>query len=163
MPEARKIRVLFVCMGNICRSPTAEAVFRHAVARAGLSELIECDSAGTHDYHVGAPPDQRAQRAALSRGYDMRDLRGRQVGRHDFEQFDHVVAMDHRNLALLQSRCPSAYLHKLELFCNFHAEYSGRDVPDPYYGGPQGFEQVLDTLEAVCASLVARVRTLSRQ
>ena len=158
MPEAKKIRVLFVCMGNICRSPTAEVVFRHAVARAGLEALIECDSAGTHDYHVGAPPDRRAQSAARRRGYEMCDLRGRQVGAHDFEQFDHVVAMDHRNFALLKTLCPPAYRHKLELFCNFHPEYAGREVPDPYYGGPEGFEQVLDTLEAVSQSLITRIR-----
>src|SRR3990170_5020709 len=95
------LRVLFICMGNICRSPTAETVFRHSVQQAGLEHLIECDSAGTHDYHIGEPPDVRAQRAASRRGYDMSGLRGRQVGRKDFERFDYVLAMDGHNLALL--------------------------------------------------------------
>ena len=106
MQVKNTIRVLFVCMGNICRSPTAEAVFRYAVSQAGLQDAIECDSAGTHDYHIGEPPDRRAQQAALGRGYDMSNLRGRQVGKKDFEQFDYVVAMDKHNLALLADQCP---------------------------------------------------------
>ena len=156
--RASSVHVLFVCMGNICRSPTAEAVFRHAVANAELAHLIECDSAGTHGYHIGEPPDRRAQQAALRRGYDMSNLRGRKVGRKDFERFDHVVAMDRHNLALLEEMCPSQYAHKLALYCDFHAEFAGCEVPDPYYGGPQGFEQVLDMIEVVSASLIARLR-----
>jgi protein-tyrosine phosphatase len=162
MREANKIRVLFVCMGNICRSPTAEAVFRHAVVEAGLNGMIECDSAGTHGYHIGAAPDQRAQQAALKRGYDMSGLRGRKVGRKDFEQFDHVVAMDRDNLSLLAELCPAQHAHKLALFCDFHGNYAGREVPDPYYGGAQGFEQVLDLTEAVSVSLIARLRQTPR-
>ena len=158
MATEKKIGVLFVCMGNICRSPTAEAVFRHAVRQAGLQPVIECDSAGTHGYHIGEPPDKRAQQAALGRGYDMSNLRGRKVSRKDFEKFDHVVAMDRHNLALLEDLCPTLHAHKLALYCDFHAEYAGREVPDPYYGGPQGFEQVLDMIEAVSESLVARLR-----
>jgi protein-tyrosine phosphatase len=158
MGEENKIRVLFVCMGNICRSPTAEAVFRHAVIEARLNEAIECDSAGTHGYHIGDPPDRRSQQAALRRGYDMSELRGRKVGRNDFEQFDHVVAMDRKNLSLLEELCPAKYAHKLALFCDFHEKYAGREVPDPYYGGPQGFEEVLDMIEAVSISIVARLR-----
>jgi protein-tyrosine phosphatase len=163
MPEVRKTRVLFVCMGNICRSPTAEAVFRHAVAEAGLKDLIECDSAGTHGYHIGEPPDRRAQQAALRRGYDMSNLRGRKVGRQDFEQFDHVVAMDRHNLSLLEALSPAQHAHKLALYCDFHAEYAGREVPDPYYGGADGFEQVLDLIEAVSESLIARLRQPARE
>jgi low molecular weight protein-tyrosine phosphatase len=109
-------RVLFVCMGNICRSPTAEAVFRHAAQQAGLEGAIDCDSAGTHDYHIGEPPDQRAQQAASLRGYDMSHLRGRQVSRQDFEQFDYVLAMDRHNLALLERQCPPQHAHKLSLY-----------------------------------------------
>jgi protein-tyrosine phosphatase len=158
MAIEKKTGVLFVCMGNICRSPTAEAVFRHAVKEAGLGPLIECDSAGTHGYHIGEPPDRRAQQAAMRRGYDMSNLRGRKIGRKDFERFDHVVAMDRHNLAILENLCPALHSHKLALYCDFHAEYAGREVPDPYYGGPQGFEQVLDMIEAVSASFVVRLR-----
>jgi protein-tyrosine phosphatase len=163
MSAEKKIRVLFVCMGNICRSPTAEAVFRRTVAYAGLEDRIECDSAGTHGYHIGEPPDQRAQQAAMPRGYDMGNLRGRKVGTKDFEQFDHIVAMDRHNLALLEDMCPKQHANKLALYCDFHAEYAGREVPDPYYGGPQGFEQVLDMIEAVSDSLVARLRKSSHR
>ena len=158
MTHAKTIRVLFVCMGNICRSPTAEAVFRQAVADAGLAHRIECDSAGTHDYHIGEPPDQRAQFAAGRRGYDMSNLRGRQVTRQDFDNFDHLVAMDRRNLALLDSLCPPAHKNKLALFCDFHDEHAGSEVPDPYYGGESGFEQVLDLIESVSARLLTRLR-----
>ncbi len=158
MSAEKKIGVLFVCMGNICRSPTAEAAFRHAVKQAGLEQVIECDSAGTHGYHIGEPPDQRAQKTALRRGYDMSNLRGRMVGRQDFERFDHVIAMDRHNLALLENLCPKQHAHKLALYGDFDAEYAGREVPDPYYGGPQGFEQVLDMIEAVSRSLIARLR-----
>lgn len=162
MQEKNTVRVLFVCMGNICRSPTAEAVFRHAVSQAGLKNTIECDSAGTHDYHVGEPPDRRAQQAALGRGYDMSNLRARQVGKKDFEQFDYVVAMDRHNLTLLKDQCPKQHAHKLALFCDFNDNYAGREVPDPYYGGPHGFEQVLDMIEAVSDSLIARLRQTPR-
>src|SRR3954467_5787751 len=122
------IRVLFVCMGNICRSPTAEAVFRHAVHDAGLKDTIECDSAGTHDYHVGEPPDRRAQLAAGGRGYDLSNLRGRKVGTKDFEYFDCVGAMDRRNFALLQARCPPQHAGKLALYGDFHENYAGCEV-----------------------------------
>jgi len=125
-------------MGNICRSPTAEAVFKRAVVKSGLKDVIDCDSAGTHGYHVGEPPDQRAQQAALRRGYDMSNLRARQVVRRDFELFDYVVAMDKHNLALLEDICPKQHADKLALYCDFHAEYAGREVPDPYYGGGRG-------------------------
>jgi protein-tyrosine phosphatase len=163
MPQEQKVRVLFVCMGNICRSPTAEAVFRRAVDQAGLKELIECDSAGTHGYHIGEPPDHRTQQAASQRGYDMSNLRGRKVGNQDFARFDYVLAMDRRNLALLNELCPAEHADKLGLFCDFHENYAGREVPDPYYGGPRGFEQVLDMIEAVSASLVVQLRQARRK
>jgi protein-tyrosine phosphatase len=155
-------RVLFVCMGNICRSPTAEAVFRHAVKQAGLEGTVECDSAGTHDYHIGDPPDPRSQQAAARRGYALSDLRGRQVGANDFEKFDFVLAMDRHNLALLKRQCPPEHAHKLSLYCDFHERYAGQDVPDPYYGGAKGFEQVLDMTEQIGASLLGHLRQSSR-
>src|SRR3978361_249198 len=123
------IRVVLWCMGNICRSPTAEAVFRRAVHDAGLKGTIECDSAGTHDYHIGEPPDRRAQLAAGRRGYDMSNLRGRKVGKKDFEYFDYVVAMDRRNLALLKALCPPQHAGKLMLYCDFHENYAGCEGP----------------------------------
>ena len=162
LTKTKPIRVLFVCMGNICRSPTAEAVFRRTVDKAGLGDTIECDSAGTHDYHIGEPPDQRAQLAASRRGYDMSNLRGRKVGPKDFESFDYVVAMDRRNYSLLENLCPPEYAGKLKLYCDFDDNFAGCEVPDPYYGGAQGFEQVLDLIEAVSTSLVARLRESSR-
>ena len=149
-----RFRVLFVCMGNLCRSPTAEAVFRHAVEEAGLGHAIECDSAGTHDYHVGDPPDERAQFAAARRGYDMSQLRGRQVEVRDFDRFDRVLAMDRHNLELLRRSCPAQHAHKLALFGDAHAQFAGQEVPDPYYGGVSGFERVLDIVEEVSASLL---------
>ena len=159
MPHDQKIRVLFVCMGNICRSPTAEAVFRRAVAEAGLGDLIECDSAGTHGYHIDEPPDRRAQQAAIKRGYDMCNLRGRKISARDFSEFDHILAMDRQNLALLGRECPRAYAHKLALFCDFQEDCTGREVPDPYYyGGTQGFEQVLDLIETASRGLIAHLR-----
>jgi protein-tyrosine phosphatase len=145
-------------MGNICRSPTAEAVFRRTIDEAGMKTLIECDSAGTHGYHVGEPPDRRAQSAASRRGYDMSKLRSRKVGSDDFEHFDYVVAMDRRNLALLGQRCPAEHAGKLRLFCDFHEQYAGCEVPDPYYGESTAFEKVLDLIEAVNVRLIARLR-----
>ncbi len=152
------IRVLFVCMGNICRSPTAEAVFKHQVAQAGLAELIASDSAGTHDYHVGEPPDPRAQLAAGSRGYDLSALRGRQVGPRDFADFDYLLAMDETNLHALERLCPSQYAHKVKRFMEFGFDARAREVPDPYSGGPEGFEQVLDMVEQAAQGLLLYLR-----
>lgn len=152
------VRVLFVCTGNICRSPTAQAVFRHAVAREGLAAHVECDSAGTHDYHVGEPPDPRAQDAAARRGYDMSDLRGRQVSREDFAVFDYVLAMDEYNLELLGRLCPREHLRKLRLLMEFATRHQVREVPDPYYGGATGFERVLDMVEDAARGLLEELR-----
>jgi protein-tyrosine phosphatase len=154
----RKSSVLFVCMGNICRSPTAEAVFRHVVTQSGLTALISCDSAGTHDYHIGEPPDQRTCQAALRRGYDMSALRARQVCVEDFTRFDRVLAMDRRNLDALVRMCPQAARKRLQLYSDLHENYAGQDVPDPYYGGSSGFERVLDMVEAISARLLERLR-----
>lgn len=138
------VRVLFVCMGNICRSPTAEGVFRQLLHEHGIADRIGVDSAGTHAYHVGDPPDPRAQAAARLRGIELGGQRARQVAVEDFTTFDHILAMDRDNLALLEARCPDAQRHKLGLLLDYAPEAGRRDVPDPYYGGGQGFEQVLD-------------------
>jgi protein-tyrosine phosphatase len=153
-----EVKVLFVCMGNICRSPTAEAVFRARVEEAGLADRIRIDSAGTHDYHIGEPPDARTQRAALGRGYDMSALRGRQVERADFGRFDYVLAMDHANLAILERLRPQGTEAHLGLFLEFAERHPEREVPDPYYGGAQGFEHVLDLVEDASAGLLRHIR-----
>jgi protein-tyrosine phosphatase len=155
---AKRFSVLMVCMGNICRSPTAEGVFRHLVAQAGLQDRIHIDSAGTHDYHVGSPPDDRSRHHASRRGYDLSDLRARQVQPLDFARFDLILAMDRENLALLQEDCPPEHQHKLRLLMAFAPEGLGDVVADPYYGGMQGFETVLDHVEAACAGLLQHIR-----
>jgi len=154
----KKISVLFVCMGNICRSPTAEAVFRHFVENAGMSEHILIDSAGTHDYHVGDSPDSRAQRSAQQRGYDMSGLRGRQVGEGDFNRFDYVLAMDMANLQILRSIAPPGADKKTRLFLEYARHHGEREVPDPYYGGSDGFERVLDMVEDAAQGLLEEIR-----
>lgn len=151
----KNISVLFVCMGNICRSPTAEGVLRAKVEAAGLRERVRLDSAGTHDYHVGKSPDRRAQEAALSRGYDLSPLRARQVNARDFVEFDLVLAMDRDNHASLLHMCPESERHKLRLFLSFSNRYAGQEVPDPYYGGSQGFDLVLDMVEDAAEGLIA--------
>lgn len=152
-----KIKVLFVCMGNICRSPTAEGVFRRQVSEAGQADLVVIDSAGTHNYHIGSPPDNRAQQAALQRGYDLSGLRGRQVGARDFYEFDYILPMDRENLANLSQICPPQEQHKLRLFMEFSRGYSEREVPDPYYGGNQGFENVLNMVEDAGLGLLEEI------
>jgi len=152
-----KIKVLFVCMGNICRSPTAEGVFRRLVQNAGLEHKLLIDSAGTHAYHIGAVPDNRASAAAEKRGYDLSRLRGRQVAVRDFLDFDYILAMDRKNLANLQSICPPEHVCKVSLFLEFSANYNEREVPDPYYGGPQGFEHVLDLVEDAARGLLQKL------
>lgn len=153
-----KVSVVFVCMGNICRSPTAEAVFRHYVENAGLAEHILIDSAGTHDYHIGEPPDLRAQRTAQQRGYDMSSLRGRQVEAGDFHRFDYVLAMDRANLAILQRMAPRAGDTQAKLFLEYARHHAEREVPDPYYGGADGFERVLDMVEDAAEGLLQEIR-----
>lgn len=156
------VKVLFVCMGNICRSPTAEGVFRQVVEQAGLRGQIEIDSAGTHDYHVDEEPDRRAQAAARRRGVDLSRLRGRQATSLDFEHFDYVLAMDRENLAHLQSICPHGREPKLRLFLEFAPQRPEREVPDPYFGGEGGFERVLDMVEEASHGLLAHLRTQHR-
>ena len=150
-------RILFFCMGNICRSPTAEGVMRAKLAAAGLD--VEVDSAGTHGYHVGAPPDERSQEHALKRGYDLGSLRARKLIAEDFTRFDLVLAMDEDNLANAQALCPSAQRHRLKLLLDYAPQAGKRHVPDPYYGGAAGFDEVLDLVEQACDGLVASLRT----
>lgn len=153
------IKILFVCMGNICRSPTAEGVFTLMVKQAGLSDRIDIDSAGTHDYNIGKPPDSRSQMAALKRGIDLSGLRARQVTVADLIEFDYILAMDSYNYKVLQSLCPIEQKHKLHLFLDFAPELQTRIVPDPYEGeGNSGFEHVLDLIEAASRGLLAEIR-----
>jgi protein-tyrosine phosphatase len=152
-----KTSVLFVCMGNICRSPTAEGVFRHHVAEAGLDHLIEIDSAGTHAYHVGEPPDRRAQEAATRRGFSLVDIRARRVAAVDFERFHHIIAMDEDNLVILQEQADPAQRDKIRLFLEFGSGPE-TEVPDPYYGGAKGFERVLDLVEDASRGLLELLR-----
>jgi len=146
-------RILFVCTGNICRSPTAEGVMRKLAADMDLPVHVE--SAGTHDYHVGDPPDTRAQRHAKGRGYDLSEQRARQVRRRDFEEFDLILAMDRGHLEILLENCPPQHQAKVRMLID------GHDVPDPYYGGAEGFEQVLDMVEAACLGLLSEVKATS--
>lgn len=152
------VNVLFVCLGNICRSPAAEAIVRAMAAEAGLAERISADSAGTHDYQVGRPPDLRAQAAARRRGIDLSGLRARQVGSGDFFTFDLILAMDRNNLRDLTAVCPASQRHRLGLFLD-HAPAAGRrDVPDPYYGDADGFEEMFDLIILGAQALVAELR-----
>lgn len=152
-----ELRLLFVCMGNICRSPTAEGVFRRLVEERAPQLLVEIDSAGTHDYHVGEPPDDRSIAAAARRGIDLRSLRARQVNDDDFERFDLIIAMDRLNHATLIDRAPEEFHARIRLFMEFAGNSAIEDVPDPYYGGPPGFEQVLDLAEEAAAGLLDEV------
>lgn len=154
------LKVLFVCMGNICRSPTAHGVFRHLVTQQQLTQQIYIDSAGTHAYHVGSPPDQRAQEAARMRGIILEDLRARQVQAKDFIEFDYILAMDEENYQNLQRACPPEQRHKIHYMTRFidDDEQAPKEVPDPYYGGAQGFEYVLDLVESAAQGLLAELR-----
>lgn len=150
-------RVLFVCLGNICRSPTAEGIFQHKVDAAGLSEKIHVDSAGTSGWHIGASPDERSAKAALTRGYDLSSLRGRQVLAEDFRAFDYVLAMDNSNLAHLKALAPADYSGVLKLLLSFGSQSNYSEVPDPYYGSGGGFELVLDLVEDACDGLLRHI------
>jgi protein-tyrosine phosphatase len=155
------MRILFVCMGNICRSPSAEGVFRQLVASRAPQLSIEIDSAGTHDYHIGAPPDRRAVEAARRRGIDLTGLRARRVEPGDFERFDLIIAMDEDNLRELHDVAPAHARHRIRLMMEYAPNAASRAVPDPYYGGAHGFEAVLDLLEEAAEGLLAEV--LSRR
>jgi protein-tyrosine phosphatase len=154
----KKVSVCFVCLGNICRSPTAEAVMRHLVGEAGLAERVDVDSAGTGNWHIGEAPDERAQRAGGQRGYDLAPLRARQIAAEDFHRFDLIVAMDDANVTALQGICPPSESDKIRLLMEFAPQAESRVVTDPYFGGEAGFEAVLDQCESACAGLLAALR-----
>ncbi|MCW8936107.1 MAG: low molecular weight phosphotyrosine protein phosphatase [Gammaproteobacteria bacterium] len=151
------VNVLFVCMGNICRSPTAEGYFRHIVEEAGLTDKIKIDSAGTHAYHIGSAPDHRAQAAAINRGIDLSSLRGRKVQSSDFKNFDYVLGMDNSNHSDLQE-VAGGNAENLFMFLEFAKNFSETEVPDPYYGGDQGFEHVLDLIEDASIGLLNDIK-----
>lgn len=152
------IKILFVCMGNICRSPTAQGVFESLAAAEGLAHAVAADSAGTTDYHRGCPPDGRAAGAAAKRGVDLSGYRARQVSAEDFHDFHLVVAMDRDNFRVLERIAPPGLESRLHLFLEFAPEFGIDDVPDPYYGGAGGFERVLDMIEAGSLGLLAHLR-----
>ena len=154
----KPVKVLFVCMGNICRSPTAHGVFRHLVQEAGLSHLVEIDSAGTHAYHIGEAPDKRSAATAKRRGVDLSDLRARQVDLGDLYQFDYVLSMDRDNHSRLMAMAVPEVKEKIRLFLDFAPSLKTREVPDPYYGGNDGFEHVYDLVQAASEGLLADIR-----
>ena len=151
-------KVLFVCTGNICRSPTAEGVFRHLANAAGLGNDAKIASAGTHSYHVGNPPDPRTVRAAANRGIDLSNQRARRVRREDFHKFDLILAMDRSHLEHLRALRPKDSLAEVRLFLDYHPSEILKDVPDPYYGGDNGFEDVLDMIEQTITQLIKILR-----
>ena len=153
------VKVLFVCMGNICRSPMAEGAFQRMLEDCGLAEKIAVDSAGTHSYHIGAPPDMRGQATALRRGADLHRLRARQVTEADVAEFDYVLAMDQDNYNHLLALCQDPELRpRIQLFLDYAPELPEREVPDPYYGGSGGFERVMDLVEAAAQGLLVHIR-----
>ena len=158
MNNKSKVSVLFVCMGNICRSPTAEGVFRHMVEQEGHSDWIITDSAGTHAYHIGEQPDRRAQQTARTRGIELSDLRARKAIAKDFNEFDYLLAMDNDNYQILAELSPHGYEDRLKLFLDYSNEFSETEVPDPYYGGEQGFEHVFDLVESASRGLLDDIK-----
>ncbi len=154
------VRVLFVCMGNICRSPSAQGVFEHMVHNAGLQQQIKIDSAGTHAYHIGEAPDPRSQAVASKRGIDLSQQKGRRVDAQDFQQYDYILAMDEDNLAELLHACPSAQQNKVALFLSYADPKKTQEtsVPDPYYGGDQGFEKVFDLIDLAAQGLLSHIQ-----
>lgn len=159
MDSDKTVSVLFVCMGNICRSPTAEGMFRKVAEEAGLTGSIHIESAGTHGYHVGSSPDRRAQLAAGRRGIALSGLRARRVSDEDFAAFDLILAMDRENLGELRRRAPAEHRHKVQLFLEYAEVSEPDEVPDPYYGGETGFELVLDLVEQASLRLLERIRS----
>ena len=157
MNRGATTRVLFVCLGNICRSPTAHAVFESLLERRGLSSVVEVDSCGTGDWHVGHPPDRRATVEARKRGYDLTPLRARQVEPADFQRYHYILAMDRMNLADLRDLCPDDFDGHLGLFLSFARQGDTDEVPDPYYGGEEGFTRVLDLIEQASEGLLGEI------
>ncbi len=155
----KPVSVLFICLGNICRSPTAEAVFTKLVDEAGFGEAIRIDSAGTAGFHVGARPDDRARETARSRGIAMDHLRARQFIPEDAEAFDYLLTMDRSNYEQVMAQCPPAMQERVHMFLDFAPEVAETEVPDPYYGGPEGFENVFDMVEAASRGLLDDIRS----
>ena len=156
-----QISVLFVCLGNICRSPTAHAVFRQLVDDENLNQFIKIDSAGTGDWHIGCPPDRRSSEAAMERGYDLSDLRARLVNREDFYLFDHILVMDRKNFRDVTALAPNDLKAKISLFLNYSLiakESCLTEVPDPYYGGDDGFDKVLSMIEDGSRGLLSSLK-----
>ena len=147
MSNKNQVKVLFVCMGNICRSPSAEGVFNKLIKEQQVHKSFSIDSAGTHAYHIGDSPDLRSQKAAKERKVDLSKLRARKVIMGDFEDFDYLLAMDGDNHAIMMEACPEEHQHKIKLFLEYAPHLETNEVPDPYYGGTYGFEQVLDLIE----------------
>ncbi|MCU7799384.1 MAG: low molecular weight phosphotyrosine protein phosphatase [gamma proteobacterium symbiont of Lucinoma myriamae] len=154
----KKVKVLFVCMGNICRSPTAHGVFEHLVNAEFLAEQLEIDSAGTHAYHVGSKPDRRAQETAAGKGIDLTYIKARQVCDADYEYYDYILAMDNDNYSLLAQDCPEQYQNKISLFLNFAPNHPLQEVPDPYYGGIKGFENVFEMVDIASKGLLDDIK-----
>jgi protein-tyrosine phosphatase len=152
------VSVLFVCMGNICRSPTAQGVFERLVEREGLEGEVHTDSAGTGSWHVGSPPDERAQESSRRRGIDLSRQRARQFEPKDFDRFDYIVVMDRENYRDVLSHASPENERKVRLFMDYAPEAGVSEVPDPYYGGPDGFERVLDLIEDAAEGLLAGIR-----
>ncbi|OCK07186.1 protein-tyrosine phosphatase [Thalassospira sp. 11-3] len=152
------IKVLFVCTGNICRSPTADGIFKTMVSKAGMDDAIKVDSCGLSGYHAGEQADPRSREMAASRGYDLSLIRSRKITSSDYSEFDYILAMDDGHLADMQNQCPSQYRDKLELFLDYHPNRKGQSVPDPYYGGANGFKSVFDMIEETSGALLIHIR-----
>jgi len=157
-PRPQTAKVLFVCTANICRSPTAEGVFRHLTMAENVHEHVGIDSAGTHAYHIGEAPDKRSMAAAARRGYDLSELRARKITASDFVEFDYILAMDRDHLSILERSAPAEHRAKVAMFLDFSSHHRGDEVPDPYYGGEQGFEFVLDMIEDASEGLLAALK-----
>lgn len=158
MNQQQMLRVLFICMGNICRSPTAHGIFRHKLAESGLDTAIDVDSAGTHGFHVGGPPDRRAVAILAEQGIDISDLRSRQVTLSDFASFDYIVAMDEDNYEHLRALSPESAVERIHRLMDFAPDFGDGEVPDPYYGGSSGFERVCDLVEAGTEGFLAHLK-----
>lgn len=158
MNDNKQVKVLFVCMGNICRSPSAEGVFNKLITEQQLLDKFSIDSAGTHAYHIGEKPDLRAQKAAQEREVDLSKIRARKVIMGDFEDFDYLLAMDEDNHSIMLQVCPEEHQHKIKLFLEYAPHLDVREVPDPYYGGSYGFERVLDLVEEASAGFIKELK-----
>jgi protein-tyrosine phosphatase len=153
-----KVKVMFVCMGNICRSPSAEAVFHYHIQTSGLKDYVEVASSGTHDYHVGHPADARSHQAALDRGIDMGTHRAQHFKKEHFAQYDYILVMDRANYDHVMHMCPNGFQDRVHYFLDFAPQLNVKEVPDPYFGGAEGFENVLDLIEAASAGLMSEIR-----